>query len=83
MIKSNLCDYSDTCIYCKRIMAISDTGTAVVPYNVDKKVIIKNCGPFTNCISEIDNIQLDVAHDIDVAMAMYNFIEYGDIYLKT
>ena len=40
-----------------------------------KKVILKNCAPFTNCISEINNTQIDNAKDIDIVMPMYNLIE--------
>ena len=48
-----------------------------------KKVIFKNCAPFTNCISEINNTQVDNAKDIDIVMPMYNLIEYSDNYSKT
>ena len=43
----------------------------------------KNCAPFTNCISKINNTQADNAKDIDVVMSMYNLIEYSDNYAKT
>ena len=43
----------------------------------------KNCAPFTNCISEINNTQVDNAKDIDIVMPMYNLIEYSDNYAKT
>ena len=39
--------------------------------------------PFTNCISNIDNTQIDNAEYTDVLMPMYNFIEYSDNYSKT
>ena len=48
-----------------------------------KKVIFKNCAPFTNCISEINNTQVDNAKDIDILMPMYNLIEHSDNYSKT
>ena len=35
---------------------------------------------FTKCISEINNTQLDDPQKIDVAMPMYNLIEYNDDY---
>ena len=38
---------------------------------------------FTDCISEINNAQLDNAKDLDVMMPMYNLIEYSDNYSKT
>ena len=49
----------------------------------NKKVIFKNCAPFTNCISEFNNTQIDNAKDIDIVMPMYNLIEYSDNYAKT
>ena len=47
------------------------------------KVIFKNCLPFTNCISRINNTQLDHAQDIDVVIPIYKLREYGDNYSKT
>ena len=51
--------------------------------NADKKVIFKNCVCFTDCISKTNNIQVDDAKGIDVAIPMYYLIEYSDNYLKT
>ena len=48
--------------------------------NTNKKVIFKDCAPFTNCISEINNTQVDNAKDLDIVMPMYNLIEYSDNY---
>ena len=47
------------------------------------KKIFKNCAPFTNCISEINNTQLDNAKDTDIAMQMYNLIKYSNNYART
>ena len=44
--------------------------------------MLKNCTPFTDCISEIKNTQIDHAEDLDAVMPMYNLIKYGDNYLK-
>ena len=38
---------------------------------------------FTDCISEINNTEIDNAKYVDVVMPMYNFIEYDDNYSKT
>ena len=46
------------------------------------KVIFKNCGPFTNYISKINNIQIDNANNIDIVIPMYNLIEYSNNYSK-
>ena len=38
---------------------------------------------FTNCISKINNTQIDNAEYIDIVMSMFNLIEYSDNYSKT
>ena len=35
---------------------------------------IKNCAPFTNCISEINDTQINNAKNIDIVMPMYNLV---------
>ena len=84
MLKSSLCDYSNAYTFVKGTISVNNTaaqGAAV--NNTNKKVIFKNCAPFTNCISEINNTQIDNAKDIDIVMPMYNLIEYSDNYVKT
>ena len=84
MLKSSLCDYSDAYILVKGTISVNNTpaeGAALK--NNDRKVIFKNCAPFTNCISEINNKQVDNAKDFDIVMPMYNLIEYSDNYAKT
>ena len=44
--------------------------------------MFKNCIPFTDCTSEINNTEIDNDEDIDVVMSMYSFIEYSDTYSK-
>ena len=48
-----------------------------------KNLKFKNCAPFTNCISEINNTQLDNCKDIDIVMSLYNLLECWDNYAKT
>ena len=74
MIRSSLCDYSDSDILVKGTITVTNTETAAAPNNRNKKVIFKNCAPFTDCISEINNKEIDHANDIDVVMPMYNRI---------
>ena len=62
---------------------VPNTGAAVAPNNINKRVIIENCVPFSNCISEIKNTRIDDAHNIDVKIPRYNVIESSDIYFKT
>ena len=46
--------------------------------NTNKKVIFRNCAPFTNCITEINNTQVDHAQKIDIVMPMYNIVECNE-----
>ena len=76
MLKSSLCDYSDTYILVKGTIIVDDTSTTGVDANnTNKKVIFKNCALFTNCMSKINNTQIDNAKDIDIVMPMYNLID--------
>ena len=43
----------------------------------------ESCNPFTGCICEINNTQIDNAKDIDVVMPMYNLTEHSDKYSHT
>ena len=47
-----------------------------------KKVIFNHFAPFTNCISEINNTQVDNSKDIDIEMPMYSLTEYSDNFSK-
>ena len=84
--KSSLCDYSDAYILVKGMITINGRGADAAARQAngrDKGVSFKNCAPFINCISEINNMQIDNAKDIDIVMPMYNLIEYSDNYAKT
>ena len=84
MLKCSLCHYSDAYILVKGTITVNNTATADADANnTNKKVIIKICAPFTNCISEINITQVDNTKDIDIVMPMYNLIEYSDNYSKT
>ena len=84
MLKFSLCDHSDAYILVKGTISVNNTAAdGAVVNNNNKKVIFKNCAPFTNCISKINNMQIDNAKDIDIVMPMYNLIEYSDNYAKT
>ena len=50
----------------------------------NKDLIFKNCASFADCISEINNIQVNNLKDLVVVMPIYNLIEYSiDNYSKT
>ena len=70
MLKSSLCDYSDPYILLKGTLAVNNKAAADADEdNTNKKVIFKNCVPFSNCISELNNTK-----DIDTVMPVYNII---------
>ena len=84
MLRSRLCDYTDANILVKGKISVNSTAAADADANnTNKKVILKNCAPFTDCISKINNTQIDYAKDTDIVMPMYNLIEYNDNYSKT
>ena len=47
IIRSSLCDYSDAYIIVSGTVTVPNKGEAANP----KNIIIKNCAPFTDCIS--------------------------------
>ena len=56
MLRSSLCDYSDAYILVKGNITVNNTAAeGAAASNTIKKVIFKNCAPFTNCISKINN----------------------------
>ena len=64
------------------IAGAGNDGAAKQTDKRDKRVTFKNCAPFTECISRINNTELDNAQDIDIVMSMYNLIEYSIIIQK-
>ena len=82
ILRSSLYDYSDAYILIKETITVAEAATSALK-NADKKVIFRNCAPFTNCLSKINNKEGDDGHDIAVVMPVYNLIEYIDSYLKT
>ena len=83
MLRSSLCDHSNAYILLKGNISVNNTaGVGDDANNIGKKVIFKNCAPFTDCLSKINNTQVGNAEDIDIVMSMYNLIEHSDNYSK-
>ena len=75
-LESSLCDYSDAYIFV--------TGNITVAGgDANTKVAFKNCAPFKECRTEINENFVDKTRDINIAMPMYNLIEYSDNYCDT
>ena len=84
MLKCRLCDYNDAYMLVKGSITVNNTAAADTgANNTNKKVIFKKCAPFINCISEVNNTQVDNAKGVNIVMPMYNLIEYSDNYSKT
>ena len=78
MLKSSLCDYSDAYILVKGTITIAEAAANDAARQADERekgVSFKNCAPFINCISELNNTQIDNAKDIDIVMPINNLIE--------
>ena len=84
MLRCSLCDYSDAYRFVKGNITVNNTAAAGADANnTNKKVISKNCAPFTSCKSKTNNTQIDNAEYIDIVMPMYNLIKYSHNYSKT
>ena len=79
ILKSILCHYSDAYILVNGTITF-DRAKRLDERN--KGVIFKNRVPSTDCISEMNNTQIDNAGHLDVVMLLYDVIEYRDNYLK-
>ena len=66
IINSSLCDYSDAYILVKGTISVAGAAAEAENNNDKKSSFLKNCAPFTNFISKINNPQVDNAEDIDV-----------------
>ena len=81
-----MCDYSEAYILVSGTIRITGTGADHAATQVDERnkgVTFRNCAPFTNCISEINNTQIDNVKYTDVVMPLYDLIEYSNNYSKT
>ena len=70
MLRSDLCDFSDTYIVVKGVIVVTDRDNV----KRNKSVAFKNNAPFINCISKINGVKIDDAEDLDVVMPMYNLL---------
>ena len=75
-IESSLCDYSDAYI-------LVTGNITVTGGDANTKVAFKNCSPFKECRTEINETFVDETEHINIAMPMYNLIEYSDNYSDT
>ena len=84
-LKSSLCDCIDARIVVKGTIIITKAGTDSATRQADKRnkqVTFKNFTSFIDCISEINNTQVDNKKDLDVVILMCNLIECSNNYAK-
>ena len=82
--RSNFCDCSDAYILSRGTITVPNTAaTGAAVNNANKKVIFKNCAPFTDCLTEINNTQVGDAQNFDLVTPMYNLRKYSDGSLRT
>ena len=94
-MESSLCDYSGAYtlvtrnITVTRTVALSTGSLAGTqrqrkqPLAAATQAAFKNCAPFKDCRTEINDSFVDYADFINIAMPMYNLIEYSDNYSDT
>ena len=83
-----LCDYSDSYLRVTGNISVTRTITGDPvqrrqPLNAATQVIFKNCAPFKDCGTEINDTFVDYADFINIAMPRYNLMEYSDNYSDT
>ena len=79
MSRSHLWEYNDAHILVNGTITITGAGNDDTASWLDERnkiVIFKNCVPFTDCISKINNNQIGNAKYINVVISMYNLIKY-------
>ena len=75
-LESSLFDYSDAYILVTGNITVADG-------DANTKTAFKNCAPFKECRTEINEIFVDKTEHINIAIPMYNLIEYSDNYSDT
>ena len=83
MLRSGLCDFSDTYIVAKGDITLTKANRRGFIDTRNRFLAFKNNAWFTNCVSKISNVLINNAGDLDIAISMYNLLEYSKNYRKT
>ena len=81
MLRSGLCICSDA--YILMSGTVTNAVLAAGGGNNNIQAACKTCAQFTNCISEMNNTQINNAKDFDVVMPIHNLLENSNNYSKT
>ena len=85
-IESSLCDYSDSYILVTGDIAVkkrNNNDTNDIDITQATQVVFKNCAPFKDCRTEINDTFADYSNFINITISMYNLIEYSHNYSDT
>ena len=77
MLRSDLCDDSDTYIVGKGRISVTGNNCANCANRSNKKLTFKNIGPFRSCVTKINNTFTDNVEDLHIAMPVYTLLEYS------
>ena len=80
LLRSDLCDYSDAYIVVEETITIEGANKRD---RKSKSLAFKFNAPFISCISKRNGVLIENAEELDIAMAMFNLIEYSKNYRKT
>ena len=83
MLRSDLRDFSDAYIVVKGDITLTKDANIDFIDVRSRSLAFKNNAPYTNCISKTNNVLVGNAEDLDVAMPIYNLLEYSKNYRKT
>ena len=86
LLDSSLSDYSDAYILVTGHISVKRrdaADTADIELAAVTQVAFKNCAPFKDCRTEVNEIFLNYIDFINIAIPMYNLIEYSDKYSDT
>ena len=82
MLRSDLCDYSDGYIIVKGDISLAKTADRDFIDVRNRILASKSNAVFIDCISKINGVLMENGEDIDVAMPVYNLLEYSKNYTK-
>ena len=84
MLRSDLCDYSDTYIVVKSTVNHL-AAAANEDYKAGKDIAFKSNAPFRSCFAIINSTVIDNAEDLIIVMSMleYNLLEYSQNFSMT
>ena len=74
--KSNLFDYRHAYIPVKRTITVAANIVAAASDVSNINITFKNCTPFTDFFTKINNTKANNAKDLHIAMLKYNLVKY-------